>query len=112
MPKRIHKSIGFKAFYDTDADIIAFIDGMDDGQKSDVMRAALRGFMAGQSLYQAAPEPSPLDEIRQMLADIQAQMKNGVVAIQAPAAVVEIQEKRLSDDEANLRLQKVKKNKW
>lgn len=52
-PKRKHKLIAFKAFFDTDRDILEWWEGMQDGERSEVIRDLLRGYVKGLSLYEA-----------------------------------------------------------
>lgn len=52
-PKREHKLIAFKAFFDTDRDILEWWEGMQDGERSEVIRDLLRGYVKGLSLYEA-----------------------------------------------------------
>ncbi len=52
-PKRGHKLIAFKAFFDTDRDILDWWEGMQDGERSEVIRDLLRGYVKGLSLYEA-----------------------------------------------------------
>jgi len=52
-PKREHKLIAFKAFFDTDRDILEWWEGMQDGERSEVIRDLLRGYVKGLPLYEA-----------------------------------------------------------
>ncbi len=52
-PKREHKLIAFKAFFDTDQDILDWWEGMQDGERSEVIRELLRGYVKGLPLYEA-----------------------------------------------------------
>jgi len=51
-PKRGHKLIAFKAFFDTDREILEWWEGMQDGERSEVIRELLRGYVKGMSLYE------------------------------------------------------------
>lgn len=53
-PKREHKLIAFKAFFDTDRDILEWWEGMPDGERSAVMRDLLRVYLQGLPLVEAA----------------------------------------------------------
>lgn len=53
-PKREHKLIAFKAFFDTDRDILEWWEGMPDGERSAVMRDLLRVYLQGLPLIEAA----------------------------------------------------------
>ncbi len=57
-PKRGHKLIAFKAFFDTDRDILEWWDGMQDGERSEVIRELLRGYVRGLPLYEATRRPA------------------------------------------------------
>lgn len=70
-PKRGYRVVVFKVFDDTDADISEWLAGLDDGSKSDLIRAALKAFITGQQLYPPQSDASPLDEIRQQLEQLQ-----------------------------------------
>ncbi|MGJ3240091.1 MAG: hypothetical protein ACFE0Q_15400 [Anaerolineae bacterium] len=43
--QRQHKLIGFKAYFDTDADILEWWEGIADGERSHVIRDVLREFL-------------------------------------------------------------------
>ncbi len=53
-PKREHRLIAFKAFLDTDREIVNWWEGMEDGARSDVIRALLQSYIEGLPLYEAA----------------------------------------------------------
>jgi hypothetical protein len=53
-PKREHKLIAFKAFFDTDRDILEWWEAMQDGERSEVMRDILRVYLKGLPLIEAA----------------------------------------------------------
>ena len=57
-PKREHKLIAFKAFFDTDRDILEWWEGMQDGERSEVIRELLRGYVRGLPLYEATRRPA------------------------------------------------------
>lgn len=57
-PKREHKLIAFKAFFDTDRDILDWWEGMQDGERSEVIRELLRGYVRGLPLYEATRRPA------------------------------------------------------
>jgi len=54
VPKRRHKLIAFKAFFDTDRDILEWWEAMQDGERSEVMRDILRVYLKGLPLIEAA----------------------------------------------------------
>ena len=56
--KREHKLIAFKAFFDTDRDILEWWEGMQDGERSEVIRELLRGYVRGLPLYEATRRPA------------------------------------------------------
>ncbi|MEO1643995.1 MAG: hypothetical protein AAFR67_02330 [Chloroflexota bacterium] len=43
--KRQHKLIGFKAYFDTDADILDWWEGIADGERSHVIRDVIRAYL-------------------------------------------------------------------
>ncbi|MBK8139246.1 MAG: hypothetical protein IPK52_26080 [Chloroflexi bacterium] len=53
-PKREHRLIAFKAFLDTDREIVNWWEGMEDGARSDVIRALLHSYIEGLPMYEAA----------------------------------------------------------
>ncbi len=57
-PKRGHKLIAFKAFFDTDRDILEWWDGMQEGERSAVIRELLRSYVQGLPLYEATRRPA------------------------------------------------------
>ncbi len=61
-PRREHKLIAFKAFFDTDRDILEWWEGMQEGIRSQVLRDLLRLYLQGLPLTDAARHHSlPLD---------------------------------------------------
>ena len=54
LSRRGHKLIAFKAFFDTDRDILDWWEGMQDGERSDVLRALLHSYIKGLPMYEAA----------------------------------------------------------
>lgn len=56
--KREHKLIAFKAFFDTDRDILEWWEGMQDGERSEVIRELLRAYVRGLPLYEATRRPA------------------------------------------------------
>lgn len=52
--KREHRLIAFKAFFDTDEDIVRWWESMAEGERSDVIRDLLRGYLKGLPMVEAA----------------------------------------------------------
>jgi hypothetical protein len=47
--KRQHKTLSFKAFEDTDQDILDWWEGIEEGQRSDAIRELIREHLTGRS---------------------------------------------------------------
>lgn len=47
--KRQHKTLSFKAFEDTDQDILDWWEGIEEGQRSDAIRELIREHLSGRS---------------------------------------------------------------
>jgi hypothetical protein len=47
--KRQHKTLSFKAFEDTDQDILDWWEGIEEGQRSDTIRELIREHLTGRS---------------------------------------------------------------
>lgn len=57
-PKREHRLIAFKAFFDTDGEIVAWWEAMPDGERSEVLRDILRVYLRGLPLDEATRRPT------------------------------------------------------
>ena len=55
-PKRQFRMLCFKAYLDTDPEIVTWWDNMDYGERSDVMRVLLRSYLEGLPMYEAAQQ--------------------------------------------------------
>lgn len=109
--KRQSRMVNFRVYTDTDSDILEWLDSMTEGEKSDVMRSALRAFITGQYITAPAPESSPFDEIKRQLADIQAQLAQGVVMSSAAPVVVE-ESGGLNREQLERREKKLARTDW
>lgn len=69
--KRQHKLIGFKAYFDTDTDILNWWDGIADGERSHVIRDVIRAYLglpAVQRTAIATPTQSNIIQMPELLA--------------------------------------------
>ncbi|MEL6406258.1 MAG: hypothetical protein AAFR81_17945 [Chloroflexota bacterium] len=65
--KRQHKLIGFKAYFDTDADILDWWEGIADGERSHVIRDVIRAYLGLPAVQrQAIAMPTTQSKIIQM----------------------------------------------
>jgi hypothetical protein len=56
--KRQHKTLSFKAFEDTDQDILDWWEGIEEGQRSDAIRELIREHLTGRSSRQRSVRKS------------------------------------------------------
>lgn len=111
--KRQSRMVNFRVYTDTDADIVEWLDSMTEGEKSDVMRSALRAFITGQYVAAPTPESSPFDEIMRQLADIQKRLATGVQMVAPSAVPIEQPSGPVLDDEQIARRnRKLAKQDW
>ena len=61
--RRFSKTIGFKAFHDTDADIIAWWEALPEGDRSDLLRDLIRAAIAGSVAHKHEPATPMLRQI-------------------------------------------------
>jgi hypothetical protein len=104
--KRQHKTLSFKAFEDTDQDILDWWEEIEEGQRSDAIRELIREHLTGRSgkqrlLRKSEPNPdtAPLAEIarvrddttwiREALHDMPSYLERVIqtVAAMQPAAI-------------------------
>ncbi len=104
--KRQYRLIAFKAFEDTDQDILDWWEGIEEGQRSETIRELIREHLTGRNSRQRLPRKSdsaldsaPMDElarvrddttwIREALHDIPAYLEQVIqtVAAMQPTAV-------------------------
>jgi hypothetical protein len=104
--KRQHKTLSFKAFEDTDQDILDWWEGIEEGQRSDTIRELIREHLTGRSgrqrsLWKSDPglEVLPVTElarvrddttwIREALHDMPSYLERVIqtVAAMQPAAI-------------------------
>lgn len=92
-----------------DADLIAWWEGVPQGEGSDILKAALRAYLKGGQPKEA--EPATRGDLEQMAAWLVEQMKG--MAIAAPAAAIQDDKaERLSKEEAQERERNIRKRKW
>jgi hypothetical protein len=130
-PKREHKLIAFKAFFDTDRDILEWWEGMQDGERSEVIRDLLRGYVKGLSLYEARRPKVAVDGsvvlqvlddtawIRGALNDMPAYLEGllgritvNPIPISVAQPVAEVPDNNLSNDALARRKAKMGKVGW
>ena len=74
--KRQHRLIAFKAFEDTDQDILDWWEGIEEGQRSETIRELIREHLTGRNSRQRLPRKSdsaldsaPMDELARVRDD-------------------------------------------
>jgi hypothetical protein len=124
-PKRQYKIIGFKAYTDTDADLLEWWESIDAGDRSEALRELMR-IGLGYQPVRPRPEDSLVfihDELawmRTALSDlpgyvervIQHVSANGVVLPEARAPTAAHNGHAINDQDALRREQRIKKAKW
>lgn len=134
--RRQHKLIAFKAYYDTDADILGWWESIDEGERSEALRDLIRGQLGVVRRKPKAPMidlPELLEVrrdtlwIRDVLNDMPAYLERVIqhVACNATVAPVAVGqpparaspaptrgEPALTDDDAARRTQRMRKNTW
>lgn len=125
--RRRHKVIGFKAYTDTDADLLAWWDGIEPGGRSEALRELMR-MALGYLVIPARPEDpiGPVREdtawIRSALMDLPGYVERVIqhVAAAVPASSgppstaepVNNDGPNLSDVDAARRARRMQKAKW
>ncbi|MFQ3659294.1 MAG: hypothetical protein SNJ54_10130 [Anaerolineae bacterium] len=124
--------IAFKAFFDTDRDILEWWEGMQDGERSEVMRDILRVYLKGLPLIEAARRKAiPVDGtvvlqvrddtawIRGALNDMPAYLEGllgritvNPIPISVAQPVPEMSDSNLSNDALARRKAKMEKAGW
>ena len=133
--KRQFKLIAFKAYYDTDADILDWWEGIEEGERSEMIRDLIRGFLGVQSKRRKTPiiDLPELLEVRQdtlwirdALNDMPAYLERVIQHVAAnaqPMAVSQEQpraspvqaqtlEPALTDVESQRRTRRMKRATW
>ncbi len=133
--KRQHKLIGMKVYADTDADILAWWESIQAGNRSDVLRDIIRQFLGLQPQQRSTLSPSAIDlpelvEVRrdtrwivEALSDMPAYLErviHQVASLQpmpthqarAPDEVVRQSEESLNDEQVSRRAKRMKKATW
>jgi hypothetical protein len=130
-PKRQHKLIAFKAFDDTDQDILDWWEGIEEGERSGAIRELIREHLNGHNGHhrpsqKSVPEPEvmPLMElarvrddttwIREALHDMPAYLEQVIqtVAAMQPVAATAGAGPLLSTQVKNEREVNMRKKKW
>lgn len=136
IPRRQHKLIAFKAFDDTDQDILDWWEGIEEGERSGAIRDLIREHLNGRHgrhrpSQQRVPEPDtiPMMElakvrddttwIREALHDIPAYLEQVIqlmsamqpLAVTAGASVLHA-DPRLSTQDKSAREANMRKKKW
>ena len=123
--KRANKMIGFRAYSDTDADLLAWWESIDPGARSDMLRELMRFALGYQPLREKPADI--LAEVRQdvmwmraALSDVPGYVERVIQNVaantpvnfesQAPAASQTGNGKR--DADSDRRAQRMKKNRW
>lgn len=109
--RRLSRMIGFKAFVDTDQDIIAWWDSLPPGQRSETLRTIIRDYASGEqtdSVIMRQLDAMRLDMSSQFHAVLQkiGQIGTASVAALPPPA------DRLSEEEMQQRKRAILKNRW
>lgn len=124
--KRESRIIGFRAFSDSDADLVAWWEAIKPGDRSDAMRELIRFALGYQPMCEKpadvlADVRKDITWMRQALNDlpdyvervVQQVAANTTVAIEAHAPVVPSPNGHAANDsEASRRAQRMKKNRW
>jgi hypothetical protein len=121
--KRKNKVIGFKAFHDTDSDILGWWNGMSDGERSNALRKLIRHHLGTQGSVSTEPDRST-DELRSVRADT-AWIREALnempgyferlftnIAVVRPTGEVPQMGDRLSEEAIQRRQANLKKRTW
>jgi hypothetical protein len=121
--KRTSKVIGFKAFHDTDGDLLAWWDGIEEGDRSDTIRDILRESLFGKRKPQLSPPPdlSRIGEdtawIRLALNDLPGYVEQVIqhmaaMQVTVTANTAATAEPGLTEQEAARRERRMQKTQW
>ena len=133
--KRNYRTITFKVYYDTDEDILDWWDGIESGERSDSIRDVLRNFIGTKPRRQTGkiidlPElievrrdtlwikdalndmPAYLERVIQHVVDNVQPIAVGQQHARASPAVQPNNDPALTDDEADRRTRKMRRNTW
>jgi hypothetical protein len=134
--KRGFKLIAFKAYHDTDADILDWWESIEEGERSEMIRDLIRGFLGVQSKRRKTPIidlPELLEVrrdtlwIRDALNDMPAYLERVIQHVAANTIVqpvvvgqhpprasppVQNNEPALTDDDAERRTKRMRKATW
>jgi hypothetical protein len=122
--KRGYKLIGFKAYMDTDADLLAWWESIAPGQRSDALRDLLRLALGYQQLI-AKPDAdlSHVHEdiawMRDALNELPSYVEQVIQHVATNAVLVQSENRRvsdrtdaMSDDAARRREERMKRKQW
>lgn len=121
--KRTSKVIGFKAFHDTDADLLAWWEGIEEGDRSDTIRDILREYLFGKRRT-SSPVPPDLSRIgedtawiRLALTDLPGYVEQVIQHVAAMQVCVTAKAATaptlgLTEQEAARRERRMQKTKW
>jgi hypothetical protein len=101
---------GFKVHPETDKDIYEFMEGMDKGQRSLVLREIVRWYLSGKPEY---PDPSSAyEDLHQKLDALLAKVERGAVVIAPTTSYEEPDPDVLSHEEIAQRQRLIKSTDW
>ena len=121
--RRTHKVIGFKAFHDSDADILAWWEGIEEGERSTVIREILREYLGGRRSQRSSASPDLtrlVDEtawIRTALTDLPGYVERVIqqvatLQISAPPTPILSTSPELTQTDADRRESKLRNKQW
>jgi hypothetical protein len=118
--KRTSKVIGFKAFHDTDGDLLAWWDGIEEGDRSDTIRDILREYLFGKCKTSPPPDMSRIGEdtawIRLALNDLPGYVEQVIQHVAAMQVTVTANAATaapgLTEQDAERRERRMKKTQW
>lgn len=128
MGRRASRNIGFKAFADTDRDIVTWWNRLPDGERSEILRQIIRTAMGGGSnpvpnmpiaSVQSSPDFARVQEdtawIRRSLSDLPAYLERLIsqtAFVSNPSVEDEVSVARLADEALNRRRERMNKATW
>ena len=123
--QRQHKLIGFKAYTDTDADLLAWWEGIRPGDRSEALRDLIRvalGYQLRQpkTTYDLAAVQADMTWLREALTDLPGYVEQVIQYVAAHATVMPATNNpnasqngaSMSDEAALRREQRMKQAKW
>ncbi len=119
--KREYKLISFKAFTDEDADLLAWWESIDSGQRSDALRDLLRMALGYQPFTRPSTEAMAEDIawMRDALNELPGYVERVIEHVVANAVIVQPESRSppanghsMSDDSARRREERMKRRQW